>query len=240
MIDRCAAYFIHRKLIESRIGLRETIMKKLRHWMLISLFLSELTGITGCAIFNLPKDPGAVLFQDDFSSPNSGWDRYHGEMYESDYSDGGYRIAVFQENQEAWALPGLDFSDVIIEVVATKISGPSDDVYGVLCRYVDPRNFYFFLISSDGYAGVGLNQDGERRLLSGETMLPSDSIVQGTSTNSFHIECVGNRLSLSVNNDVIYEIQSSALRSGDVGLIAGTYEHAGTEVLFDNFSVRNP
>jgi hypothetical protein len=203
--------------------------------ILIGLFISS-----GCSTFGLPEETGVLLFQDDFSSINSGWDRYKSGTYSADYDSGFYRIEVFQKNHEAWALPGLNFSDAIIEATATKTNGPEDNVFGILCRYKDQQNFYFFLISSDGYAGIGLYLDGERSLLSGESMLPSEAILQSNATNDLKVLCVDESLILEVNGTRVYEVQSSALHDGDVGLIAGSYEKSGITVLFDNFSVRNP
>jgi hypothetical protein len=204
------------------------------------LLLGSILAISGCSLFDLPEEPGAVLFQDDFSSPNSGWNRYQGSTYISDYSNSGYRIAIFQKNYEAWALPGLNFSDVIIEVLTTSEEGPQDNAYGVICRYQNPENFYFFLISSDGYSGIGMVYQGERVLLSGESMLPSEAILTGPSTNRIEAQCMGDTLSISVNDVRIAEVSSTSLKSGDVGLIASTYDLQKTEIIFDNFSVKNP
>ena len=112
----------------------------------ILLFVSLL--VAACSV---TADPGEVVFQDDFSRPVSGWDRYNDPTYSSDYYEGGYRIHVLEPNTDAWASPRLDLADVQIEVDATKLGGPDDNVFGVLCRYKDSRNFYFFLVSSDGY-----------------------------------------------------------------------------------------
>jgi hypothetical protein len=204
------------------------------------IFSMVLFLTSGCSSFGLPEEAGVILFQDDFSSPNSGWDRYTSETYSTEYEDGTYRIEVLEMNHEAWALPGLNFSDVLIETTVTKTSGPEDNVFGVLCRYQDQENFYFFLISSDGYAGIGQYLDGERSLLSGESMLPSKAIVTSNATNSLRVRCVDETLSMEVNGTLIYELQSDALAAGDVGLIAGSYEQSGLTVLFDDFSVRNP
>ncbi len=40
---------------------------------------------------------GDVLFFDDFSDPNSGWDRYSDEDGITDYENGAYKIAVFSD-----------------------------------------------------------------------------------------------------------------------------------------------
>src|SRR3990172_6644408 len=156
------------------------------------LALAALTAAgSACNYQSPPPMPGDVLFQDDFSRPISGWDRYHDDVYSADYAEGGYRIQIFAPETDAWANPGLNLADVRIELDATKRGGPDDNTFGVLCRYQDPRNFYFFLLSSDGYTGIGINIEGTRFLLSGDTMFPSGAVLQGDVTNHIRVECVG-------------------------------------------------
>ncbi|OGO17381.1 MAG: hypothetical protein A2Z14_12015 [Chloroflexi bacterium RBG_16_48_8] len=232
--------FLWKVNLQAKVQLASTDMIWRKSWI-FTLFLLIVTLISsGCTLFNLPDESGVLLFQDDFSSPNSGWNRYRGETYISDYADGAYRIAVFEKDVEAWALPGLNFSDVIVEVAGTSVNGPEDNVFGVLCRYRDSENFYFFVISSDGYSGIGLFYEGKRELLTGESMLPSNAILKGSTTNLIKAQCVGNQLSLYVNGSLVNQAGSDKLKSGDVGLIAGNYEDGKTEVFFDHFSVKNP
>ncbi len=192
---------------------------------------------SACSLLELPNEPGSVLFQDDFSRASSGWDRYRDSTYESDYSEGTYRIHVLRPNTDSWATPGLRFTDVQIEVDATKAGGPDDNVFGLICRYQDPRNFNFFLVSSDGYTGIGVYKDGRRHLLTDESLLPHPAIIQGAATNHLRADCIGFRLDLYINGQWVAGVASAEWPAGDVGLMAGTYEQGGTEMLFDNFSV---
>lgn len=202
--------------------------------------MSLAMALAACSVLRPQAGPGEVVFQDDFSRPNSGWDRYQDPSYSSDYHQEAYRIHVLSANTDAWANPHLDITDAQIEVDAAKLSGPDNNVYGVLCRYQDARNFYFFLISSDGFAGIGVYKDGRRRLLSDDSLLPSSAVLQGNAWNHIRADCNEFSLSLIVNGVLVAEAQAAEWRSGDVGLIAGTYDLPGTEVLFDNFSVIRP
>jgi len=195
---------------------------------------------TGCNLIQLPEESGSILFQDSFSSAQSGWDQYSDAKYRAEYVADAYRISVFDAYTEAWSVPRLIFSDVIIDVNARKLDGPDDNVFGVICRYENPDNFYFFLISSDGYAGIGVYTSGERTLLSGDSMLPSEFINLGEGLNALRIECIGDKLSLSVNGHLINELHGASNAKGDVGLIAGTYDFSGVEIEFDDFIVANP
>lgn len=181
-----------------------------------------------------------VLFQDDFSDPSSGWDRVNETDGTTDYVDGAYRIFVNSPSFDIWANPGLDFTDTVIEVEATKVAGPDDNDFGVICRYQDLDKFYFFIISSDGYYGIARVVDGEQELMGQESMADSDAIKQGMATNKIRADCVGDQLSLYVNGTLLVEATDSTYTAGDVGLIAGTFDVAGTDIHFDNFVVREP
>lgn len=196
--------------------------------------------LAACSVLRPEAGPGEVIFQDDFTRTSSGWDRYQDPSYSSDYYQGGYRIHVLSPNTDAWANPNLEIADAQIEVDAAKVGGPDNNVFGVLCRYQDARNFYFFLISSDGFAGIGVYKDGRRRLLSDDSLLPSSAVLQGDAWNHIRADCNQFSLSLIVNGVLVAEAQAAEWRTGDVGLIAGTYDLPGTEVLFDNFSVVRP
>jgi hypothetical protein len=187
---------------------------------------------------NVP--PAGVLFQDDFSEPSSGWDQVRNDEGITDYEEGIYRIYVKEANTDYWANPNLNFTDVTISVEATKVGGPDDNDFGVLCRYQDVENFYFFIISSDGYYGIGKLKDDQQVLISSDNLLPSEEINQGELSNHIQASCVGNLLTLYVNDQLLIRVEDNDFLSGDVGLIAGTYDTSGTDIHFDNFKVFKP
>ena len=205
-----------------------------------SAWLLSIALLAGCARLLDTETSGALLFQDDFSRASSGWDRYADSTYISDYAEGTYRIAIQSAQTEAWANPGFEVDDVRIEVDAASVNGPLDNAFGVLCRYQDPDNYYFFLISGDGYAGIGLTKDGRRVLLTGDAMLPADPILQGYRTNHIRADCNGFQLSLYVNGVLVNEAQASEWPRGDVGLLAATYAEPGIDIRFDNFTMLRP
>jgi hypothetical protein len=133
---------------------------------------------------------------------------------------------------------------VRVEVDGTKIGGPDENDFGIICRYSETNegaDFYQFAITSDGYAGIILVDSNTQTVISNDGLLePYDAIAQGAQTNRIRAECVGNRLTLSVNGSVLTSVVDSTLQNGDVGLIAGTYEQAGVRIRFDNFLVTRP
>lgn len=194
--------------------------------------------LAACSGLLSPPQPGTLLFQDDFSRSSSGWDRYRDASVESDYIDGSYQIAVYEPDRIAWARPGLRFGDVVLEVDATVTDGPDNNALGLICRYQDPDNFYFFLVSADGFAGIGQRIGGEERIFNDAAMLPADSLLPGRATNHLRAECSGSLLTLSINGVPVRQASDAAFSEGDVGLIAGAYDVPGTRIAFDNFAVR--
>jgi hypothetical protein len=184
--------------------------------------------------------PSGVLFQDDFSDPSSGWDQVNEVEGITDYTNGVYRMLVNTDNTDIWANPSLNFTDTVTEVEATKVGGPDDNDLGLICRYQDESNFYFFIISSDGFYGIAKVSDGEQVLVGLESMEYSEAINQGNNTNRLRADCIGQTLTLYVNDQQLLQVTDAQFGSGDVGLIAGTFDVAGTDIHFDNFVVRQP
>lgn len=185
----------------------------------------------------------SLLFMDDFSDTGSGWDRYQDDLVSTDYYNDVYRIQVFTPSYWAWATPYQDFSgDVRITAHGTMNAGPLDNAFGVICRHKDVENFYIFMISSDGYVGIGRRLNGgDIELISGESMVTSDAILQGQgATNAIQADCIGSTLTLTVNGTQVLTATDTNLTSGDVGLAASTFSEAGVDILFDNFTVMRP
>jgi len=183
---------------------------------------------------------GEILLKDDFSDSNSGWKRVTAINGETNYDDGVYRIFVNEANMDVWSLRKLNLGDVQIEVDATKVGGERNNRFGIICRAVDPNNFYTFVISSDGYYGIGKIKGRDYSLVGLEALQPSEAIQLGSAVNHIRADCIGDTLTLYVNEKKLVEVKDSEFTSGDVGLIAGTYDTPGTDIRFDNFVVKKP
>ena len=114
--------------------------------------------------------PAGVLFQDDFANNTTGWDQHTGADVTTNYDSGQYLIAVSQPSVDVWAQPGLDLTDVSVQVDTQYHGGPINNEYGLMCRYQrggDGKNsFYFFYISTDGYYALGKVSKDVREILS--------------------------------------------------------------------------
>jgi len=223
---------------------KEFYMKKTVFLALAVLLLASLACNFG--VSTSPAAPAAsqnVLFQDDFSNTSSGWDQASGDNGSTDYNNGTYRINVVTTQYDAWANPGKSFdADMIVEVDAVKAGGPDANDFGVICRYNQQDggifNFYYFIIGSDGYAAIYKMVDSSATALSEQTGV---SAIKASETNHLRAECVGSNLTLYVNGQKILSASDSDLTGGgDAGLLAGTFDTAGTDITFDNFLVAKP
>ena len=200
--------------------------------------------ILTCACNTNPSTPTPdttnILFYDNFSNIDSGWNWLQNESGIIDYVDGQYRI--FINKADTLLLAPLDRSfqgDVRIEVDARRTAGPNDNYFGVLCRYQDPDNYYMFLITSDGYTGIAMRKDGLDSLISpGLKFLKMDGINKGTGINHIRADCVGDALTLYANGTQVSLAYDRSFTSGAVGLAARSGKfNGGVDILFDNFGV---
>lgn len=209
----------------------------MRYPYLILVLILFILLTSACTLF---KDPDAnILWQDDFSNTDSGWDVYSGDRGSNGYLNGQYQILVEHTNFDVWARANRDFGNVTIEVEATKSNGSDDNNYGLICKYEAINRFYMFLISSDGYYVIQkMTEEGYQRL-SSDWFEASEAINKGNTTNKIKADCLEGKLALHVNGTLVSEVLDSDFSRGDVGLLGGTYNQGGVEILFDNFIVRS-
>jgi hypothetical protein len=182
---------------------------------------------------------GSTLFSDDFSSPISGWDRMKSAEGIIDYFGGGYRMLVNALQTDFWSTPHKDFADVRIEVDAGKLGGPDENRIGLICRKTG-SDYYFFIMSSDGYYGIGVFKNGQAVLIGQSLMQSSNRIITGTNINHLRADCNGDALTFYVNGFQIAQVHDPGLTHGDIGLLAGTFTQPGVDIVFEHFVVLKP
>lgn len=213
-------------------------MKSMRYFMIV-LILALASIACLSAATQAPKSD--VLFSDDFSTTDKKWDQVTDTSRSTEYYNNAYRIVVNDTSIDAWANPGKEsFTDTHVEVDATKNAGPDDNDFGIICRYTDIDKFYYGVVSSDGYYSI-LKMTGDGgKILGHDNLLESDKINLGAATNHIRFDCVGTTFTLYVNGSQIDQQTDSDYTAGNVGLLAGTFGTAGTDILFDNFVVYKP
>jgi hypothetical protein len=207
-------------------------------------FLVFVLTLFACALPSIPAPQSAIssgttLLKDDFSSPSSGWDHTKYAEGIMDYDSGDYRILVNALQANFWSTPHRDFSDVRIEVDAGKLAGPDQNRIGLICRS-DGKDYYFFIMSSDGFYGLGIFTKGQAALLGQSEMQSSDKINTGTAINHLRADCNGDDLAFYVNGSRLADVHDPTLKHGDVGILAGSFDQPGVDIVFDNFMVIKP
>ncbi len=183
---------------------------------------------------------GDILFEDDFSTRENQWTSLVNDGGVMNYDAEGFRFYVKEPGLNFWATPGLSFDDVGIEVDTLQYAGPVENRIGVICRHRDDQNFYYFVISADGYYAIGKVKEGEQSLLGQDAMRYSSAIKTGVAINHLRADCQGSTLRFYINQAPIALVEDFDFIEGDVGLLAGTFNEGGLDVLFDNFVVVHP
>lgn len=185
---------------------------------------------------------GAIIYQDDFSSTNSGWPIDTFAEGSTGYYNGQYRITVNETDYAIWASSGAGgFGDISVEADAVMVGGPEENEFGLLCRFVDNDNFYAATIASDGYYFIWRRLNGgDWELVGMDSGQTSTAIRVGTQVNRIRLDCVGSSLTLYANGTQLIQVQDSSLTTGDVGVYAGSFDVGGVDVVFDNFLIAQP
>ena len=189
-----------------------------------------------------PTPPSSDLpFSDDFSNTSSAWPHEKdGGIY---YQDGGYRVSVPAQNLLAVSPSETDtYQDVAVEVDAKVLNSQTDHIAaGVVCRRQDRDNYYGMIVFGKGKVSIVKVRDA--RLSQIEEDDRSEVIGENFGSPHVHIQgyCVGNTLTLYVDNQEVIKAEDSEFKSGYVGLIAYSEDTtADADILFDNFLVKKP
>jgi hypothetical protein len=221
-------------------------MKHIKH---LPSILLMITASLACSIPQLawlpflapdPTATSGTIYYDDFSDPESGWHTQSSDDHSALYDWGGLRFRINRADFDMWSYPPQEYSDAIIWVEAAKLEGTDDNAFGLLCRIQENGDFYAFLISSDGYAGIARRQSGIYQMLSGDSMTYTEAVSSLTGLYRLRASCDGSELSFYVNDLLVATATGEGLVTGKVGVLAGTYAQAGVDIFFDNFIVTVP
>ena len=221
---------------------QETVILK-KFLIILLIAWAMAVSLSACAGATPAPQAQNAAFFDDFSHSSSGWTQVVNENGTIGYGKDYYHISVNQPGMLLLANPGKSFpGDVSIEVDARKISGSDDNYFGVLCHYQNPDNYYALMITSDGYAGIAMRQDGQDILISpGLKFLKMDGINTGNKVNHIRADCIGETLTLFANGKQVSLAYNNNLSGGDTGLVVRSGRLEGSvDIRFNNFIVTVP
>lgn len=215
---------------------------RMRNLFFISLIFTLCILLTGCSS-RFPSDyqSGELLMVDDFSSPNFEWDVWkRADGSTVGYYQEGLVFIINSPNTDYVSTLNSTYSDVHEEVIADNLNGLMNNGFGMVCRYQDDSNYYAFLVSSDGNYGILRILYGGYAVLNGGELQYSEIISQGKGTNHIRADCIGNQLTLYVNNVLLAQVHDDVFSEGRIGLLASSFEEPGVAILFDNFTAVYP
>jgi len=185
-----------------------------------------------------------ILFQDDFSNPASGWMVTKKDYAEFGYLDGEYRILLNKADFNTYSLlPKQTFDNCSIEADVRLAAGPSNGVFGILCRAeADTQTVhkaYVFAIRGDGFYAI-LKRTSPSFWDAIAYGKESKAIKPGNAVNHLRADCSGDTLTFYVNGEKLLEKTDAAFKTGGVGFAVTTQPKSEPlDVRFDNFVVRS-
>jgi uncharacterized RDD family membrane protein YckC len=197
---------------------------------------------------------GAVLFRDDFSNRQSGWDVARDQDSSAAYAEGRYRMAISESTYVYSTWTDLDqASDAMsVTILLRQSAGGAGDELGVICisssvplREKAVQGYALGVGPSDGYVAVRrFNSDDifTERFVEREG---EDAVEPRGDINRIRADCFGARqraparLTLYANGKLIGQVSvpRGFTRFDSVGVY--TYnDSGGTTALFDDLVVR--
>ncbi len=205
------------------------------------------------------KKPGKraqTKYLETFSDPSDSWfpAQHHADDVAS-FDQGGYLVKIPKANGQFTASHDFDPAtkqlygkstlppgDARLSVDVTKLRGPNENTYGLLCSSNTTDDEYDLLIDGSGYAAI-YRWDGKKSITLRDWK-KSPAIFTGATTNHITAECRGGRtpgrtvMTLAVNGrEIARAVEAHGAPVTYFGLYAATYDGGRLEVLFDNFAL---
>lgn len=184
---------------------------------------------------------GREPYHETFDAPGD-WSTDSDSEVRGEVVNGVYEFEIKAEDLTTWATAGLDFTDGWYKVEATQVSGPDNNLFGMLFRVNNETDdFYAFQMSGDGYVWIGRYLGGgntEAVPIVGDWWFESPAIKQGAGlTNELSVRAEAGNLIFYINGQEVGRVTDDSFDKGDIGLIAGSLGEGDVLVQFDNFRV---
>lgn len=189
-------------------------------------------------VADTPPENMTLLYEDDFSASDSGWDDASGPFYTKRYGNNQYNIDISTNNLVVWGLANRLAADFEIEVDAVQRQGGQSNTYGILFRFVDNDNYYRFDVSGDGFFHLAKLEDGQWNILVDWT--GTSAIQQGQDVNKLNVRADGTELSIGVNGQNLATVEDSSFGEGNFGFFASTFDDPNIWVSFDDLRLYGP
>jgi hypothetical protein len=179
-----------------------------------------------------------TVLHDSFDNPASGWpdnsERAYLDLGLGMYTGGKYQMTPISDHTYG-IMPApkqAQGADVRLRSTYFMYAGLGNGGAGVVCRFVDMRNFYAFMVVGAGAWKILKVVEGEGTVLA---QGPVKQVMPGAVDVELSAECSGSSLRLSVDGKAVGSVQDDTLSHGRSGLFVGAEQLAGTHAQFEDF-----
>jgi hypothetical protein len=185
------------------------------------------------------ENPEDWLFYEDFLEMDNGWEEIQDEKFSTGFHEGGTYGFYFNVGKIIRVLQSpFDQAGMMgdMEVTISAISPEGSGFYGAMCRVIDLDNFYMVTVDDEGLYSFVKRSGGEFI-----TIVESQPLPAYQPLDTVRLRCIGDTMSLYVEDTYVSEFSDSEFVEGYTGIAAGTTGDAvGAMVLFNRFLVTLP
>jgi len=146
-------------------------------------------------------------------------------------TEGVYRLNVWP-NHVAWSTLGVSTPGAFrLESVLAIAPETPDGYAGLLARYQDADNFYWFTVDGQGRFQAQLRKAAKTYPL--QAWQARGFIHRAGQNNTLTLEDDGTGMHVFINNVVVFTVQNPPLPPGAVGIVAGASERSIAEINVD-------
>jgi hypothetical protein len=182
----------------------------------------------------IPTPMPVVLYSDDFSNNQSGWQQSDSEGIKWMYSGGQYVLS--DAWGWLWSCANRNFSNAVLTVDLINISGDTEKTGSLInWRYNKIDGQYTLRLTGDGYVTIEKVANTEWQKLYEKT--DNTAINKGQQINHIAISFDGDTSVIYANDKYITTIKDSLFMSGDICLGAFSTDRNPVEVSYDNLII---
>jgi hypothetical protein len=183
-----------------------------------------------------------VVYQDDFSDPNSGWTTYSRNYGTIKYDNSSLLITNQFSNTIVWSTPATgDVSSIHIEVTVSSTRPVADEGFGVICNYADDNDYYYMGFSLGGHYLIGRRQNGSVTILTdaaNKNWVFSRQIVQNEPSYRVGADCGSDgTLTLYADGQQVATANDTTYKNGLIGLFLVGFNDVPAEARFTDLVV---
>ncbi|HEX9331903.1 MAG TPA: SH3 domain-containing protein [Anaerolineales bacterium] len=188
------------------------------------------------------EEAAAMLYQDDFTNPSTGWPEkkfdnyfigYHEpEYYHVEITSPNYKTTVFEPEKKS-------FGDATIELqvftVSKKTAATGDFRYGLAFRRSGDQ-YYAFTISPRTKKWYVLKSSPNELVVLAEGT--EDSIHDLDTADTLRVDAQGSNFLFHINDKLVSQVTDADYPEGEVGFYAETFDATNIHIHFDELTIR--